>query len=526
MSKIAISAVLTAAVVLAPAVAGAQTPKQGGELRFAVSAEPPDYDCHAATSFAFIHPVRPHYNTLLKFDPEKYPKVVGDLAESWEQSEDGLTYTFKLKKNVKFHDGTPMTSEDVKATYERIRNPQGGARSIRQAAYADIDTIETPDEHTVVFKLKERNASMLTNFASPWDCIYSAAKLKEDPKFPERNVLGTGPFKFVEHAAGSHWVGERFENYHVEGRPYLDSYRAIFITNTAARVNALQAGEVLSEFRGHSPADRDKLVKALGDKIEVHESPWICSLVVTFNTEKKPFDDARVRRALSLAVDRWQGAEALSKIALVRHVGGLLRPGFELATPSEDLEKLPGFGRDIKAARAEAKKLLKEAGAENLTFKLMNRNVPMPYTPVGVFLIDQWRQIGLTVEHDQPETKAYIANLRGGNYEAGLDFNCDAVDDPNLQLAKYISADRSPINYSRANDRKLDELYDAQKGELDVEKRKQILRAFEQHALTEAYTIPTIWWHRIIINWKQLKGWHMSPSHYLNQDLQDVWLDQ
>jgi peptide/nickel transport system substrate-binding protein len=504
----------------------AQTPKKGGELKFAVSAEPPDYDCHAATSFAFIHPVRPHYNTLLKFDEPNYPKVKGDLAESWEVSADGLTYTFKLKPNIKFHDGSDMTSADVKATYERIANPGEGVRSIRRAAYADIASIETPDPQTVVFKLKERNASMLTNFASPWDCIYSAAKLKEDPRFPERNILGTGPFKFVEHAAGSHWIGERFADYFEKDRPYLDSFRAIFITNTAARVNALQAGEVLSEFRGHSPADRDKLKAALGDKIVVHESPWICSLVVTFNTERKPFDDARVRRALSLAIDRWQGAEALSKIALVRHVGGLLRPGYSLAASEEELVKYPGFGKDIKAARAEAQKLLAEAGVKDLKFKFLNRNVPMPYTPVGVFLIDQWRQIGVQVEHDQPETKAYISNLRGGNFDAGLDFNCDAVDDPNLQLAKYISAKRSPINYGRYQDAKLDALYDAQKGELDEKKRYAILREFEEHALTEAYTFPTIWWHRIIVNWAQIKGWHMSPSHYLNQDLQDVWLDQ
>jgi peptide/nickel transport system substrate-binding protein len=338
--------------------------------------------------------------------------------------------------------------------------------------------------------------------------------------------MGTGPFKFVEHVAGSHWVGERFKDYFEKDRPYLDGYRAIFIRNTAARTNALQAGEVLAEFRGESPADRDKLKAALGDKINVYESPWICSLVVTFNTEKKPFNDARVRRALSLAVDRWKGAEALSKIALVKHVGGLLRPGFSLAASQKELETYPGFGHDINAARAEAKKLLAEAGVKDLKFKFLNRNVAMPYTPVGVFLIDQWRQIGVTAEHDQPETKAYIANLRGGNYEVGLDFNCDAVDDPNLQLAKYISADKSPINYGRYNDRKLDELYEKQKGELDEKKRYAILREFEKHALTEAYTFPTIWWHRIIVTWKQLHGWHMSPSHYLNQDLQDVWLDQ
>jgi peptide/nickel transport system substrate-binding protein len=506
--------------------ADAQQPKRGGILKFAVSAEPPNYDCHSNTSFAFIHPVRPHYNTLLKFDEPNYPKIKGDLAQSWEQSKDGLTITFKLKPNIKFHDGSALTSADVKASYDRIANPPEGVVSIRKAAYDDIASIETPDPQTVVFKLKAPNASMITNFASPWDCIYSAAKLKQDPKFPEKNIMGSGPFKFVEHAAGSHWVGERFAEYFEKDRPYLDGYRAIFITNTAARINALQAGEVLSEFRGHSPSDRDKLKSALGDKVEVLESPWLCVLVVSFNTEKKPFDDVRVRRALSLAIDRWRGAEALSKIALVRDVGGVLRPGYDLAATQEDLMKYPGFGKDITAARAEARKLLDQAGVKNLKFKFLNRNIPMPYTPVGVFLIDQWRQIGVTVEHDQPETRAYQTSLLNGNFEVGLDFNCDHVDDPNLQLLKYISAKKSTINYGRYNDEKLDDLYERQTRELDPKKRYALLREFEQHALTEAYTIPTVWWHRIIVNWKQIKGWHMSPSHYLNQDLQDVWLDQ
>jgi peptide/nickel transport system substrate-binding protein len=506
--------------------ADAQQPKRGGTLRFAVGAEPPNYDCHGATSFAFIHPVRPHYNTLLKFDEPNYPKLKGDLAQSWEVAKDGLTYTFKLKPNIKFHDGTALTSADVKATYERIANPPKGVVSIRKAAYDEIRAIETPDPQTVVFRLKARNASMLTNFASPWDCIYSAAKLKQDPNFPLKNILGTGPFKFVRHEAGSRWIGERFADYFEKGRPYLDGFEAIFITNTAARVNALQAGQVLSEFRGHSPADRDRMVKALGDKVAVHESPWVCSLVVSFNVERKPFDDARVRRALSLAIDRWRGAQALSKIALVRHVGGVLRPGFSLAASEKELVQYPGYGKDINKARAEARKLLAAAGVKNLSFRFLNRNVAMPYTHVGVFLIDQWRQIGVTAKHEQPETRAYIASLRGGNYDVGMDFNCDAVDDPNLQLAKYISFKRSPINYSRSNDEKLDKLYDAQQGELDEKKRYALLREFEKHALEQAYTFPTIWWHRIIVHWKQMKGWYMSPSHYINQDLQDVWLDQ
>lgn len=517
---------VVALLMALPAVA-AEAPKRGGNLVFAVSAEPPNYDCHANSSFAFIHPVRPHYSTLLKFDTANYPKVTGDLASSWTVSKDGLTYTFKLRNNVKFHDGSPLTSADLKATYDRIRTPPKGVRSLRSAVYADIASIDTPNPQTVVVKLKKANASMLSNFASPFDCVYSAAKLKQDPKFPERNILGTGPFTFVEHAAGSHWIGKRFDGYYEKGKPYLDGFRAVFISG-APMVNALAAGEVLAEFRGHSPADRDRLVKALGDKAVVMESPWVCSLVVNFNTLKKPFDDERVRRALSLAIDRWGASEPLSKIALVRHIGGALRPGYELAAKEADLVKMTGYSRDIAKSRAEAKRLLKEAGQENLTFKLTNRNVAMPYTPVGIYLIDQWRQIGVNVQHEQLETRLYVAaqQKEGGTYDAALDFNCDFMDEPNLQLQKYISADKSPINYAHQIDRKLDELYDKQSGELDNKKRYAMLREFEQYALEKAYTVPIIWWHRIIVLHKPVKGWRMSPSHYVGQDLADVWLDQ
>jgi peptide/nickel transport system substrate-binding protein len=524
-----LSLLLMIAAALAVATGSAHAQKRGGELKFAVSAEPPNYDCHANSSFAFIHPVRPHYSTLLKFDAANYPKIKGDLAESWTVSKDGLTYTFKVRKGVKFHDGSTLTSADIKASYERISNPPTGVVSVvsvRGSAYSDIASIETPDAGTVVFKLSAPNAAMLSLFASPWDCIYSAAKLRQDPKFPERNVMGTGPFVFVEHAAGSHWVGKRFDDYFEKGKPYLDGYRAIFIRNTAARVNALQAGEVLAEFRGHSPADRDKLVKAIGDKINVHETSWVCALVVAHNTERKPFDDVRVRRALSLAVDRWRGALALSKIALVRDVGGVLRPGSEFAATEKELTSYPGFSKDINKSREEAKRLLKEAGVPNLKFKFTNRNIPMPYTPVGVFLIDQWRQIGVTVEHEQLETKLYQAALRSGNYEVGLDFNCDFMDEPNLQLQKYVSSDKSTINFARDTDRTLDGLFEKQLRTTSTDERRKLLRAFEKRALEQAYTVPTIWWHRIIVTWKQLKGWHMSPSHYLNQDLTDVWLDQ
>src|SRR5438105_13403074 len=116
---------------LLPGLAGAETPKSGGTLTFAVTAEAPSTDCHAITTYAAVHVLAPHYSLLLKVDPDNYPKLKPDIAESWSVSPDGLAYTFKVRQGVVFHDGSPLTSADVKATFDRIRNPPAGIVSIR-----------------------------------------------------------------------------------------------------------------------------------------------------------------------------------------------------------------------------------------------------------------------------------------------------------------------------------------------------------------------------------------------------------
>ena len=514
------------ALALGPGAAAQEKPRSGGELVFAVAETPPSFDGHRETTFAMLHPVAPHYSTLLRFDPEKYPKIVGDVAESWTISKDGLTYTFKIRKGIKFHDGSLLTAKDVKATYDKIIFPPEGVASVRKASYAMVAKVEAPDDHTVVFRLNHPSASLLANLASPWNFIYKADILAKDPRWYEKNVMGSGPFKFVEYVPGSHWVGKRNEDYYMKGRPYLDGYKAIFIRDTAARVAAIRGGQALIEFRGFSPAARDDLVRALGDKITVQESPWVCNMTVAINNEKKPFDDVRVRRALTLAIDRWEGSKELSKISIMKPVGGLLRPGSAFATPEAELEKLAGFGKDIAAARREARRLLKEAGVpEGFSFTLKNRNIKEPYEALGIFLIDQWRQIGLNVTHLPLEGGPYFADLRGGNYEISIDFNCDFMDEPDLQLIKFISSDKSPINYARYKDPVLDDLYEKQSRVTDPKERLKLIRGFEKRVLDErAYQFHILWWQRIIPHWAKVKGWKITPSHYLNQDLRDVWL--
>ncbi len=374
------------------------------------------------------------------------------------------------------------------------------------------------------FRLKWPESSFLLNLASPWNWIYKADIIAKDPHWYERHINGTGPFTFVEHVKGSHWVGKKNPNYWDKGKPYLDGYRAIFISNSAAQVAAIRGERAHIQFRGFSPAERDQLVQALGPKITVQESPWDCLLFVSMHHEKKPFDDKRVRRALTLALDRWEASKNLSKITIVRDVAGVQVPGTPYATPPEELEKLAGYGRDIGKSRAEARRLLREAGVpDGFAFTFKNRGIPHPYEHVGIWLIDQWRQIGLNVKQEIIEASAYHPMLKRGDFEVAMDFQCGFIVEPDLDLARFVST--SDANYGRHKDTVIDDLYLKQSRAIDMEERKKWIRALEKRLLDEeAHVIYTLQWHRIIPHNAKVKGWTITPSHYLNNQLDTVWL--
>ncbi len=527
MSKFTVSVVTSVLASIAMAgQAAAETPKKGGILQFAVVAEPPTTDCHATTTFAMVHPVAPQYSTLLKFvGPHDNERIVGDLAESWERSADGLTFTFKLRKGVKFHDGSDFTAADIKATYDRIVNPPEGVVSARKAVHADIKEITTPDQHTVVFTLKEPNASMELHFASPFNCVYSASELAKDADYPAKKVMGTGAFQFVEYVKGSHWAAKRFDAYWQKDRPYLDGYKAFFVKSEAV-VAGIRGGQFDAEFRGRTPAERDQLVSAMKDQVSVVEGPWTTNILLTFNTEKKPLDDVRVRQALSLAIDRWGGGESLGKVSLIRGVSGVFRPGAKWSLPASELEKIPGFWRDAEKSRAEARRLLKEAGVTNLKLKLLNRTIAQPFTPAGIYAMDQWRRIGVETEHVQVETKLWFDGMAAGNFDVAVQNISDFADDPNAQFNTLLSKNVSSIAYSRHTDGKIDALYDRQSKTLDPVARMSLVNELERYTLAQAYNIPLLWYQRIVVNNKKVKGWELPPSHFGGQTLVDVWLDQ
>jgi peptide/nickel transport system substrate-binding protein len=390
-----------------------------------------------------------------------------------------------------------------------------------------VDTITAPDPSTVVFHLKFATSAFLPALADPFTFVYQKAKLDQDPRWYERNVLGSGPFKFVEYQTGQAVKGARNPDYYHKGLPYLDGFTAIFADKQAVRVDAIRADRAAMEFRGLPPAARDELKKALGDKLDVQESDWNCGSIVIPNHKHKPFDDARVRRALSLAIDRWNGAPALAKIAIVRRVGGIVFPGSPLAANKQELEQIAGFWPDIEKSRAEARQLLKEAGAEGLSFELLNRGVDQPYKYVGTWLIDQWSKIGLHVTQRVMPTGPELDAMRSGNFQIVLQANCHGVPNPLLDVQEYLPSSVYEANYAYYEDPAEVGLYDKMLRETDFTKQRALMRQFEKYVVDDqAHEIWVVWWNRIIPYRSYVKGWKISPSHYLNQDLATVWLDK
>jgi peptide/nickel transport system substrate-binding protein len=527
------AAALAAVLCAIGSPAGAdEAPKRGGTLTYLIPADgPPTFDGHRETTYATMHSVAPFYSVLIRVDPANPSSTtdfVCDLCTEMPQPSDhGKTYAFKIRDGVKFHDGTPLTAADVAASWQYIMHPPEGVTSARESYYVMVNKVEVPDPSTVVFHLKYATTAFLPALADPFAYIYKKAILEKDPHWYEKNIMGSGPFKFVSYETGQSIKGERNPDYYRQGLPYLDGFIAIYADKQATRLDAIRADRAAIEFRGLPPSARDQLKQELGAQLTVQESDWNCGNMLTPNHKKKPFDDVRVRRALALAIDQWKGAPALSKIASVHTVGGIVFPGSPLAATKEELQQIAGYWPDIDKSRAEAKRLLKEAGAEGLKFELLNRNVDQPYKYVAAFVIDEWSKIGLQVTQKVLPTGPFFEALRSANFDVTVDFNCQSVVNPPLDVGKYLPHTVYTENYGNYEDQPEIELYELMLRQPDPAKQRALMRQFEKYVLeTAAHEIVTPWWYRTIPYRSYVKGWKISPSHYLNQDLATVWLDR
>jgi len=332
MRSLRVGVILLTVVMLvglwaAPSAVAQEQPRRGGVLRVALAADPPSLDAHQEQTFAVTQPMSAVYNNLLVLDPHNYPKVIGDVAKSWKVLDGNLSYRFTLHEGIKFHDGSELTAVDVKASWDKVVFPSGGVISPRRGNYQMIKSIEAPDRFTVVFRLHHPSPAFMTSLAHPANFIYPKKYLDGDPNYFKTKAVGSGPFKLKTYVRGSYVELERNPDYWKKGLPYLDGLTYFIITDTSARTTALRSSRVDVELRFLPPVDVNAIKQQLGDKIVAAKIQSIGTFGVTVNAGKKPFDDERVRKALTLAIDRYDAVKTLSSITNLELIRGRHAPG-------------------------------------------------------------------------------------------------------------------------------------------------------------------------------------------------------
>lgn len=397
-AKLVLAAVLAGAVLLGSAFAQDPAPVEGGSITIGIVAEPPGWDPSASTSQEIPRVVYHNvYEGLVRFD--RTGAIVPALASSWRTSEDGLTWIFTLRPGVLFHDGTPLTTGDIIAKFERAMDPDSGHTNA--GYYAAIDSVTASDDSTIVFTLTQPSSSLLYNLARPDSIIYPAASAETQRSQP----IGTGPFRFAEYVPGSHVTLEKFEDYYLDGVPYLDSATFRIISDPNARFASLQTGEI--DHTGVLPEQYQQA--ATDPDLKVSQGTATAEITVAMNNTREPFDDLRVRQAITLAIDK-QAIVQGAMFGLGTVIGSHMSPseGYYI-----DLSET--YPYDPQRAR----ELLAEAGYPDgftIDFEL-----PEPYNierRTGEVIAQQLQQVGITVNLSVVEWATWIERIfLGGDYD-------------------------------------------------------------------------------------------------------------
>ncbi len=316
-------------------------PKYGGVLRMGITNRVPHFDLHQSGTYNNLGSMGCLFDNLIRRDPRDGGKaVIPDLAHSWEIAKDRKTYTFYLRKGIPFHDGAELTSEDVKATFDRIVKPPQGISIPRSILFRAVSEVNAPDKYTIEFKLSEPRppAFIMAAIASGWNVIVRKKTLEENNynlrKVP--NYPGTGPFKTVRRIENEIWVVEKNKDYWNKGLPYLDGIEFYNLVPFSPELGSGILSGRVDYGRVTDPVTFKKAQATKGMKVSSFNQSVIHATYT--NTKKQPMADPRVRRAMHLALDRPTLIEAIKDVAPMQ-IGGFMYPFSDLATPKAELVK-------------------------------------------------------------------------------------------------------------------------------------------------------------------------------------------
>ena len=506
--------------------------KRGGVLRYGILSALAHFDVHQSGTVSNMGTQGAMYDNLIRRDPrDSGQTIIPDLAHSWEIAKDGKTYTFFLRKGVKFHDGGDFTAEDVKATYQRIIFPPQGFSSPRTAlfSYATAEEINVRDSHTIEFKFREPRPKeyILGAFASGWNIIVRKKTL-EDNNYNLRQVPdypGTGPFRHKKRVDKEVWIMERNPDYWNEGLPYLDGIEFYHFDAFSPPLGAALLSGRVDYARLLDPVTLKKVQETQGMTGTNYYQSVIQAVWV--NNAKKPFDDPRVRRALHLALDRPALVEVVKEVAPML-VGGFIYPFSDWATPPPKLSERLGYQSDTKAAIKEAKQLLAAAGHPNgiKGVDFLVRDAPS-FKTWAPAVQEMLKDIGIEMNLRTVQVSVWFEEAQAGKFDMTISAIVSTLIDPSDYFRAWYSKD-GPQNYSKWSNKDFEELLPLIDHELDEAKRKDLVRKAEAIFEQDPPLLP-VSWEKINDGWFNYVKGHNPYKYFGIYDVvrfDTFWLDK
>lgn len=524
--RLAVVAIAAAAAT----VASAQQPKPGGILRMYHRETPPSMSIHEEATYSVNVSSMPIFSNLVIYDQHKAQNSIDtiqpELATSWSWSGDGKALTFKLREGVKWHDGKPFTSADVKCTFEMLagKSQNRFRKNPRKDWFANVTDVTTEGDLQATFHLKRPQPAILAMLASGYTPIYACHVTAAQQR---TNPVGTGPFRFVELKQNESIKLVKNPDYFKKGLPYLDGIEYTILPNRSTAILGFVAGRFDITFPTEVSIPLLKDVKAQAPQAVCVTEPINVSTNLIVNRESAPFDNADVRRAVALSLDRKAFVDILFEGKA--DIGGAMLPppAGVWGMPPEELKTVLGYG-DVKQNRDEARKLMQNAGYgpdKKLKLKISTRNLAI-YRDPAVILIDQLKDIYIDGELDVIESGIWFAKVARKEYQIGLNLTGAGIDDPDQTFYENFGCG-SERNYTNYCNKDLQAQFDVQSQEKDVAKRKKLVWEIDRK-LQEDVARPILYhahqgtcWAPYVKNVTIMRN-----SSYNGHRYEDVWLDK
>jgi peptide/nickel transport system substrate-binding protein len=526
------------AVVLAvTASAAAQAPgpgegKTGGVLRLVLREDlPQGFAIHESATNSVTWPAMPCYSNLVIFDQLKrvgrLDTIAPELAERWSWQDNYRNLVFFLRRDVRWHDGQPFTSKDVKFTFDLVREAKDAPTKLRlnprKEWYSNVEAVEAPDPYTVVFRLKRPQPSLIAILASGYSPVIPA----HVPLAEHRSrCVGTGPFKFKEWKRGQTVDLVRNPDYFVKGRPYLDGLRYIVIVERGTRVAALQTNQVDVAYPGDTTVSIAEQLRGAVPQMSFTETATNVSENLLLNTKRPPFDNVKVRRALSLAIDRRAYVKAVHSGSALVGAAMAPKPWGAWGLPEKDTQQLPGYGKG-EEGKVRARKLLAEAGygpGNPLKVEMATRAIAI-YLDFASFVISELKQAGVEATLKQIDTAQWHPLATRREFQIGANLTGLGVDDPDANFYENYACGSSR-NYGDYCNEEVMRLIDQQSQETDAQKRLTIVWQI-QKKLEEDAARPVMGW-RVdrFAHYPYVKNLILNQVTYNCCRHQETWLDK